>query len=82
MVHLVEEAQESKAPIQGVADPFTVLFFPTVIALAVIGYLTTGDIKVNCRRLASGLPCAPATVTASALAAGIADVAHLAIFLS
>ena len=81
IVHLVEEAQESKAPIQGIADRFTVWFFPTVIALAVVGYLTSGDIKVAVAILLVACPCAFAIATPSAVAAGIANMARRAVLI-
>lgn len=81
IVHLVEEAQESKAPIQGIADRFTVWFFPTVIVLAVVGYLTSGDIKVAVAILLVACPCAFAIATPSAVAAGIANMARRAVLI-
>ena len=81
IVHLVEEAQESKAPIQGIADRFTVWFFPTVLALAVIGYLTSGNVKVAVAILLVACPCAFAIATPSAVAAGIANMARRAVLI-
>ena len=81
IVHLVEEAQESKAPIQGIADRFTVWFFPTVLVLAVIGYLTSGNIKVAVAILLVACPCAFAIATPSAVAAGIANMARRAVLI-
>ncbi|HDV7149326.1 TPA: heavy metal translocating P-type ATPase [Escherichia coli] len=81
IVHLVEEAQESKAPIQGVADRFTVWFLPTVLVLAVIGYLTSGDVKVAVAILLVACPCAFAIATPSAVAAGIANMARRAVLI-
>lgn len=81
IVHLVEEAQESEAPIQGIADRFTVWFFPTVIVLAVIGYLSSGDVKVAVAILLVACPCAFAIATPSAVAAGIANMARRAVLI-
>lgn len=81
IVHLVEEAQDSKAPIQGIADRFTVWFFPTVLALAVIGYLTSGNVKVAVAILLVACPCAFAIATPSAVAAGIANMARRAVLI-
>jgi Cd2+/Zn2+-exporting ATPase len=58
IVHLVEQAQGTKAPIQNLADRFTVWFLPTVIVLAVIAFLTSGDIKVAVSVLLVACPCA------------------------
>ena len=81
IVHLVEEAQESRAPIQGVADRFTVWFLPAVLVLAVIGYLTSGDVKVAVAILLVACPCAFAIATPSAVAAGIANMARRAVLI-
>ncbi|MGC8491546.1 MAG: heavy metal translocating P-type ATPase [Syntrophobacteraceae bacterium] len=81
IVHLVEDARESKAPIQGIADRFTVWFFPTVITLAVIGYLTSGNLKVAVAILLVACPCAFAIATPSAVAAGIANMARRAVLI-
>ncbi len=81
IVHLVEEAQEAKAPIQGVADRFTVWFLPTVLVLAIIGYFTSGNIKVAVSILLVACPCAFAIATPSAVAAGIANMAKRAVLI-
>ncbi len=81
IVHLVEEAQESKAPIQTVADRFTTWFFPIVIGLAVIGYFLSGEIKVAVAILLVACPCAFAIATPSAVAAGIANMARRAVLI-
>ena len=38
IVHLVEGAQGTRAPIQGIADRFTTYFLPAVIVIGLIGY--------------------------------------------
>jgi heavy metal translocating P-type ATPase len=81
IVHLVEEAQDTKAPIQTMADRFTVWFFPTVIALALLGYLTSGDPKVSVAILLVACPCAFAIATPSAVSAGIANMARRAVLI-
>lgn len=81
IVHLVEEAQETKAPIQGIADRFTVWFLPTVLVLAIIGYLTSGDIKVAVSVLLVACPCAFAIATPTAVTAGIANMARRSVII-
>ncbi len=76
IVHLVEEAQETQAPIQTIADRFTVWFFPTVLLLAIIAYFTSGDLKVAVSVLLVACPCAFAIATPSAVSAGIANMAR------
>ena len=81
IAHLVEEAQETKAPIQTMADRFTVWFFPTVLVLAVIAYFLSGDIKVAVAVLLVACPCAFAIATPSAVSAGIANMARRAVLI-
>jgi heavy metal translocating P-type ATPase len=81
IVHLVEEAQEAKAPIQGIADRFTTWFLPSVLVLAVIGYFTSGEVKVAIAILLVACPCAFAIATPSAVAAGISNMARRAVLI-
>ncbi|MFH1009199.1 MAG: cation-translocating P-type ATPase [Candidatus Latescibacterota bacterium] len=81
IVRLVEEAQETKAPIQNVADRFTVWFLPTVLALAAMGYFTSGDIKVGVSILLVACPCAFAIATPTAVTAGISNLARRAVLV-
>jgi heavy metal translocating P-type ATPase len=81
IVHLVEEAQETKAPIQTLADRFTVWFLPSVLVLAIIGFLTSGDIKVAVAILLVACPCAFSIATPSAVTAGIANMARRAVLI-
>ena len=81
IVHLVEEAQETKAPIQTLADRFTVWFFPTVIVLAIISFFLSGDLKVAVAVLLVACPCAFAIATPSAVSAGIANMARRAVLI-
>lgn len=81
IVHLVEEAQETKAPIQNIADRFTVWFLPTVLGLAVIGFFTSGNIKVAVSILLVACPCAFAIATPTAVTAGISNLARRAVLV-
>jgi heavy metal translocating P-type ATPase len=81
IVHLVEEAQETKAPIQTLADRFTVWFLPTVLVLAVIGFITSGNPKVAVAILLVACPCAFSIATPSAVTAGIANMARRAVLI-
>ena len=81
IVHLVENAQETKAPIQNLADRFTVWFLPAVIALAVLGLFTSGDIKVAVSILLVACPCAFAIATPTAVTAGISNMARRAVLI-
>ena len=81
IVRLVEEAQETKAPIQNVADRFTVWFLPTVVVLAIIGFFTSGDVKVSVSILLVACPCAFAIATPTAVTAGISNLARRAVLV-
>jgi len=81
IVHLVENAQETKAPIQNIADRFTVWFLPIVLVLAVIGFFTSGDIKVAVSVLLVACPCAFAIATPTAVTAGISNMARRAVLI-
>ena len=81
IVHLVEQAQETRAPIQNIADRFTVWFLPTVLVLAVIGYFTSDSIKVAVSILLVACPCAFAIATPTAVTAGISNMARRAVLV-
>lgn len=81
IVHLVEAAQGTKAPIQAIADRFTIWFLPLVLVLAVIGYWLSGDIEVAVSILLVACPCAFAIATPTAVTAGISNMARRAILI-
>jgi Cd2+/Zn2+-exporting ATPase len=81
IVHLVEQAQGTKAPIQNIADRFTVWFLPTVLVIAFIAFLTSGDIKVAVSVLLVACPCAFAIATPTAVTAGISNMARHAVLI-
>ena len=81
IVHLVEHAQGTKAPIQNLADRFTTWFLPSVIVLALVGFLTSGDIKVAVSILLVACPCAFAIATPTAVTAGISNMARRAVLV-
>ena len=81
IVHLVEQAQGTKAPIQNLADRFTVWFLPAVLVLAVIAFLASGDVKVAVSVLLVACPCAFAIATPTAVTAGISNMARHAVLI-
>lgn len=76
IVQLVEEAQGTKAPIQNIADRFTVWFLPVVLLLAIIVFIMTGNIKTAVSILLVACPCAFAIATPTAVTAGISNMAR------
>ncbi|MEI6166558.1 MAG: cation-translocating P-type ATPase [bacterium] len=81
IVHLVQEAQGSRAPIQNLADRFTTWFLPTVVGLAVVAFFVTGDVKAAVSVLLVACPCAFAIATPTAVTAGISNMAKRAILI-
>ena len=81
IVHLVEQAQGTKAPIQNLADRFTTWFLPMVLVLAIIAFLTSGDVKVAVSVLLVACPCAFAIATPTAVTAGISNMARRAVLI-
>ncbi len=81
IVHLVQEAQNTRAPIQNLADRFTTWFLPTVIVLAGLAYFVTGDLKAAVSVLLVACPCAFAIATPTAVTAGVANLARRAILV-
>ena len=76
IVQLVEEAQDTKAPIQNIADRFTVWFLPVVLLLAIMVFIVTGNIKTAVSILLVACPCAFAIATPTAVTAGISNMAR------
>ncbi len=81
IVHLVEQAQGTKAPIQSLADRFTVWFLPAVLVLAIIAFFASGDVKVAVSVLLVACPCAFAIATPTAVTAGISNMARRAVLI-
>ena len=81
IVHLVEGAQGTRAPIQGIADRFTTWFLPVVIVIAVIGYLLSGEVLVFVSILLVACPCAFAIATPTAVTAGISNLARRGVLI-
>lgn len=81
IVHLVEGAQGTRAPIQGIADRFTTWFLPAVLIIGVIGYLLSGQVLVFVSILLVACPCAFAIATPTAVTAGISNMARRGILI-
>lgn len=81
IVHLVEKAQGTKAPIQNLADRFTVWFLPTVLVIALVAFLASSDVKVAVSVLLVACPCAFAIATPTAVTAGVSNMARRAVLI-
>ncbi|CAL7959711.1 Cation-translocating P-type ATPase [Gammaproteobacteria bacterium] len=81
IVRLVQDAQNTRAPIQNIADRFTAWFLPTVIVLAITAYFLSKDIKTAVAVLLVACPCAFAIATPTAVTAGISWLARRAVLI-
>ena len=81
IVHLVEGAQGTRAPIQGIADQFTTWFLPAVLVIGAIGYFLSGKVLVFVSILLVACPCAFAIATPTAVTAGISNMARRGILI-
>ncbi|MDO9542230.1 MAG: cation-translocating P-type ATPase, partial [Kiritimatiellia bacterium] len=81
IVHLVQEAQGTRAPIQNLADRFTTWFLPAVVVLAILAFFVTGDVKAAVSVLLVACPCAFAIATPTAVTAGVSNLARRAVLI-
>jgi len=81
IVHLVQDAQGTRAPIQNLADRFTAWFLPAVVVLAVVAFFVTGDVKAAVAVLLVACPCAFAIATPTAVTAGVSNMARRAVLI-
>ncbi|MBU0716004.1 MAG: cation-translocating P-type ATPase [Verrucomicrobia bacterium] len=81
IVHLVQDAQGTRAPVQNMADRFTTWFLPAVVLLAIIAFVISGDIKVAVSVLLVACPCAFAIATPTAVTAGVSNLARRAVLI-
>jgi len=81
IVHLVQEAQGTRAPIQNLADRFTTWFLPVVVLLAIIAFVISGDVKVAVSVLLVACPCAFAIATPTAVTAGVSNLARRGVLI-
>lgn len=75
MIHLVEEAQHSQAPIQRVANKYANYFAPTAVLIAIAAYFITGDIIRSITILIVICPCVLVLATPTAVVAAIGNTA-------
>ncbi|MGA1844362.1 MAG: FtsH protease activity modulator HflK [bacterium] len=75
IIHLVEDAQEKKAPFQKTADRYAVYFVPTILILAALTLLFSRDWIRAVSVLIIACPCALVLATPTAVVAGIGRLA-------
>lgn len=76
MVHLVEAAEQRKAPMQRLADRYAAYFLPAVLACAGGVYVWSGDLVRAVAVLVVACPCALVLATPTAITAGIGRLAR------
>lgn len=89
IIHLVEEAQSSKAPIARLADQVSAVFVPTVMAIALIaafgwiiaGHSITFALTVFVSVLTIACPCALGLATPTAIMVGTGKAAELGVLI-
>lgn len=89
IIHLVEEAQGSKAPIQRLADRVSAIFVPAVIAIAFLTFLgwyfSGGDFTRSLMNMVAVLviacPCALGLATPTAIMVGTGKGAEMGVLI-
>ncbi len=89
IIHMVEEAQSSKAPIARLADQVSAIFVPTVMAVALVaafgwiiaGHSITFALTVFVSVLTIACPCALGLATPTAVMVGTGKAAELGVLI-
>jgi len=81
IIKLVREAQARKAPIERVADRYARWFTPTILIVASLAFLVTGDALRVISILLIACPCALTIATPTAVIAGIGNAAKRGILI-
>lgn len=81
IIDLVHKAQAAKPPIERIADRFAGWFTPTMLALAFLVWLVTGEILRAVTVLVVACPCALVIATPTAVVAGIGNAARRGILI-
>ncbi|RYD01744.1 hypothetical protein N752_28220 [Desulforamulus aquiferis] len=81
IVHLVEEANNKKAPIQNMADSYSYKIVPISFLLASLVFLFTKDIHRTMTILIVACPCAAGLATPTAISAAMGNAASRGILI-
>lgn len=81
VIHLVEQATHSRAPIQKMADTYSARLIPASFLLAFVVFLLTGCIRRTMTILIVACPCAAGLATPTALSAAIGNAASRGILV-
>jgi len=81
IIHMVEEAEENRAPIERIADKYAKYFTPAILALGIGVYVVTGDPLRLASVFVIACPCALVLATPTAIAASIGNSARKGILV-
>ncbi|MDF2570179.1 MAG: ctpC 1 [Sporomusa sp.] len=81
IIHLVEQATHSRAPIQTMADKYSARIIPASFLLALLVFILTRDIRRTMTILIVACPCAAGLATPTALSAAIGNAASRGILV-
>jgi heavy metal translocating P-type ATPase len=81
IVRLVEEAQQSKAPMSRLADRYSILFLVVTVSLAAAAWWMTGDPIRAVAVLVVATPCPLILAVPVALVAGLSRAAHFGVLI-
>jgi len=76
MIHLVEEAQSTQAPVQRIANRYAQFFAPVAIVIAGITWYITGEPLRGVTMLVAICPCSLVLATPTAIVAAIGNTAR------
>ncbi|GAC1398176.1 MAG: heavy metal translocating P-type ATPase [Chloroflexota bacterium] len=71
ILHLVEEAESQKSPVQRFADRFSATFLPLVITLAVLTFVLSRNLTAAIAVLVAACPCAVGLATPLSVVAAV-----------
>jgi Cd2+/Zn2+-exporting ATPase/Cu+-exporting ATPase len=71
IIHLVEEAETQKSPVQKFADRFSALFLPCVLTLAGLTFLISHHLEAAIAVLVAACPCAVGLATPLSVVAAV-----------
>lgn len=81
IIGLVEEAEASKAPVQRFADRFASKFVPTILGIAFLVFLFTGNPRAAIAVIVVACPCAISMATPLAVVASVGRAARKGIII-
>ena len=81
IIHLVEEAESAKAPVQKIADKFAAYFTPAILIIAGLTFLISWNITYAIAVIVVACPCTVAVATPLAVVAGTGKAARKGIII-